>query len=258
MTMSPHHIRGPFTGVRHIVQFNWPFYGAACVTILGLVMFAWLAPVPRLFAIAALLAAVGAVWLIGSSLVASYWIYDRSPLSRWEWLREFVPSSSERLVNVHAGFDESSPALRRLFPQAEVLELDFYDVEKASEPSIARARKLYPPSPNVQSIHPACWPVADGSCVAVFLLLAAHELRRSDDRVAFFQEARRALKPGGQVILVEHLRDFPNFLAFGPGFLHFLPRQAWLQATRESGLAIRRELSITPFVRVFILAPQCS
>lgn len=258
MTESTRQPRGAFTGVRHIVQFNWPFYLTAFVTILALVMFAWLAPVPRMLGVAALVAASGAVWLIGSSLVVSYWVYDRSPLSRWEWLREFVPSGPERLVNVHAGFDESSPTLRRLFPDAELLELDFYDAEMSPEPSIARARIIYPPSPTVQNIRPARWPVAGGSCDGVFALLAAHELRREDDRLAFFRSARRALKPSGQIILVEHLRDLPNFLAFGPGFLHFLPRQAWLQAIRNSGLAIRKEKTITPFVRVFILVPACS
>ena len=37
----------------------------------------------------------------------------------------------------------------------------------------------------------------------VFALSAAHELRKEKERVAFFSEARRVLKSGGKVIVIE-------------------------------------------------------
>jgi len=43
-----------------------------------------------------------------------------------------------------------------------------------------------------------------------------------------------------------------NFLAFGPGFLHFLPRGEWLRVAHESGLLAVRDFRFTPFVRVLI------
>jgi hypothetical protein len=63
----------------------------------------------------------------------------------------------------------------------------------------------------------------------------------------------RALQPNGEVVLMEHLRDWPNFLAFGPGFLHFFSRASWRRAVAEAGLQVRIEFSRTPFVHVFIL-----
>ena len=88
----------------------------------------------------------------------------------------------------------------------------------------------------------------------MLLLLAAHELRRRADRLAFFREARRVLAPGGRIVLVEHLRDAANFAPFGPGFLHFLSRREWLATIAKSRLQIVQEFPITPFVRVFLLA----
>jgi hypothetical protein len=55
------------------------------------------------------------------------------------------------------------------------------------------------------------------------------------------------------VVLVEHLRDLPNFLAFGPGFLHFHSGPSWLYSIREAGFQIERDIPVTPFVHCFVL-----
>ena len=56
--------------------------------------------------------------------------------------------------------------------------------------------------------------------------------------------------------MVEHLRDFPNFAAYGPGFTHFHSLRTWHTDTAATGLAIEREFHLTPFVRVFLLRRQ--
>lgn len=246
--------RGPFEGVWHIIQFNWPFYIVALATIAALLACALLLPLPRIFVIAAILISCVTAWLVIASLGVSHWIYDRSGLCRWEWLHELLPQPRQ-IVNVHAGFDESSKALREIFPGSKLVVFDFYDPQKSSEPSIARARRAYPPAPDVQSIRAMHWPLEDASSDGIFLLLAAHELRERSDRLGFFREARRVLMSTGRVVLVEHVRDLPNALAFGPGVLHFLSRGEWVRIIEESGFRIAREFSITPFVRVFILDP---
>ena len=96
-------------------------------------------------------------------------------------------------------------------------------------------------------------PLAAQSCDAVFVIFCAHELRDAESRQSFFRELHRVLTARGSVILVEHLRGLPNFIAFGPGCFHFLPRREWLRVARETGLAVVGEMRITAFVRAFRL-----
>ena len=75
-------------------------------------------------------------------------------------------------------------------------------------------------------------PIPTGTVEAALLLLSAHELRTDAARLALFTELRRVLGPGGRVVVAEHLRDAANFLAFGPGFLHFHSRRTWAALLR--------------------------
>ena len=86
-----------------------------------------------------------------------------------------------------------------------------------------------------------------------FAIFTAHELRRHEQRVDLFREIVRVLTPGGELVLMEHARDWKNFLAFGPGFLHFFSRKEWRNAASEAGLMVRTELAMTPFVHVYVL-----
>ncbi len=84
-------------------------------------------------------------------------------------------------------------------------------------------------------------------------MLAIHELRSDAERSAWFAEAGRCLADGGKVVLVEHVRDLANFVAFGPGFLHFHSVAAWQKSWERGGLNRVDGFRITPFVRVFVL-----
>ncbi len=194
----------------------------------------------------------GAGFYLVGSLVVSHWIYDRSPLYGWKWLARFVPVEPQRILNVHAGFDESTEALRRLYPAAEVTPVDFYDPVRNPEPSIARARRAYLVDPTTIRVGSDAWPLADGSADLVVLFLAAHELRTVVDRRRLFGEVRRVGSPGGRVVVVEHLRDAANFVAYGPGSFHFHSKAAWYESFGP-GLPVVAEEKITPFVHVFAL-----
>jgi SAM-dependent methyltransferase len=191
-------------------------------------------------------------WLV-ASILASWYIYDHSPLCRWAWISPLFQKPPARWANLHAGLDESTPSLRRLFPGTEGGAYDFFDPATMTEPSIRRARALTPPPELPTLVDYAALPFDDDALDAAFLLFAAHEIREATGRARFFGELGRSLRPGGRVIIAEHLRDLPNFAAFGPGFLHFWPRAEWRRLTRGAGLAVASELSITPFVRVFVL-----
>ena len=96
-------------------------------------------------------------------------------------------------------------------------------------------------------------PLPDASCDEVFLLFAAHGVRMPERRTLLLRECRRILGEGGRIVLVEHLRDGPNFLAFGPGFLHFHSSRSWRTNIAQAGLAIERIRPLTPFVHCFVL-----
>ena len=134
--------------------------------------------------------------------------------------------------------------------------LDHYDESRMTETSIRRARQLYPPTPDTIRAPFDRWPVEDGWADVVFGLLAIHELRSEAERGAWFAEARRSLLDHGRVVLVEHVRDLANFIAFGPGFLHFHSPASWRRAWESAGLQCREEFRVTPWVRVFVLEPS--
>lgn len=247
--------RGPWQGMLSIVRFNWPFYLAAgAVMIAALVGLMWLSSLlPKLICAAAL---AGAGCFLLGSLGVSHLVYDRSDLYRGRWLdRALRGARFERAIFCHSGFDETSTTLRGRFSEAEWLILDHFDAPRMTEASIRRARRLYPPTPGTVSAVFDRWPAAAEWADVVFGLLAIHELRSEADRGAWFSEARRCLRGSGHVVLVEHVRDAANFIAFGPGFLHFHSPASWRRAWESAGLRLTDDFRVTPWVRVFVLAP---
>ncbi|MEA2735411.1 MAG: hypothetical protein QOE14_1862, partial [Humisphaera sp.] len=240
---------GPFQGVMQIARFNWPSY---VIGIIATIIALSLPLSGAMRAIATAGAAVALFWLI-ASLVVSHVVYDRSPLRRWMWIESALGFAPKNWVNLHAGLDESTPALRRLFPASAGRVLDFFNSGEMTERSILRARRIAHNEIRPETVEFRHLPLADGSVDAAMLLLSAHELRARESRVVFLTELRRALAPGGEIILAEHLRDAANFLAFGPGFFHFLSRREWRANAAAAGLVVEREFQITPFIAVFIL-----
>jgi SAM-dependent methyltransferase len=196
--------------------------------------------------------AVALLWT-AASLAVSHYVYDRSPLYSLEWLT-LQPSV---WINIHAGLDEMTDRLRQRLRTDPCAVFDIFDSEQMTEPSIARARELRA-SFGSQPASWRCLPADSDVGDAIFLIFAAHEFRQTEARHVFFREVARVLKPGGCMLLVEHLRDLPNFLAFGPGFLHFQSRRTWLVAFRVAGLVMSREYSVTPFVRVFEVTKEAA
>ncbi|MEL7161496.1 MAG: class I SAM-dependent methyltransferase, partial [Bacteroidota bacterium] len=223
-------MRTPYQGVTNILRFNWHFYVLAVVgTVIGLVVARWLGDG---WWWVGLMVAFGVVLTTLVSLVVSWYVYDRSSLYSLNWLDRF--GSLRDLINVHAGFDETSALLADRFPEANLRVLDFYDPVLHTEVSILRARRAYPPYPGTERITTTDLPLAAQSVDAIFLLLAAHEIRDVAERVAFFRQLRRALRPEGRIVVVEHLRDGANFFAYTIGFLHFHSRTTWFRTFTQA------------------------
>jgi SAM-dependent methyltransferase len=244
--------RGRYQGVAEIFAFNRHWYSAGMVAAVGaatvLALFDW--PTWVRFP-AAVALGVAVVWMT-ASLAVSHWVYDRSPLRTWKWTEGALSRAPMDWCNLHCGLDESSASLRRIFPEAQTVVLDIFDPVQMTEPSIERARAIHSDHRSTSASFRQL-PLPPASTDAVFLLFAAHELRRAAARGQLFAELHRVLRDGGEVIVAEHLRGFANFCAFGPGAFHFFSRREWLRVFGTAGLQLRREFSITPFVRVFVL-----
>ena len=243
--------RRPWQGMLIIARLNWPFYGAV-VAVLVVAIAGWIA-LPTLWPLFAL-ALAGCLYFLVGSLGVSHWIYDRSDLYRWGWTeRALAGLASSRVIFCHSGFDEASELLREKLQPDHWLVLDHFDPTQMTEASIRRARALYPPTPQTLPAPFDRWPAESDGASLIFGLLAIHELRSEAERTAWFTEAKRCLAPKGRIVIGEHVRDLANFLAFGPGFVHFHSVGSWQQCWQNAGLHCRDRFRITPFVRVFVL-----
>ena len=235
--------RGRYQGIRHVFQFNWPYYAAAAgafalASIVG--------SRSRALRPAAGAAATLATWWSVASVAASHWVHDRSPLYSVSLFAEDLPPV-RRWALLHAGLDEFSDAIRAQLGDGDVI--DFYDPAVMHEPSIARARRGS--TAKRRPLRDLGLGVSQYD--AIFVPLALHEIRSSAERARFLRHMRDALTESGRIILVDHMRDMANVLAFGPGALHFLPERDYRRAIDASGLAVARESTITPLVHAFVL-----
>jgi SAM-dependent methyltransferase len=246
--------RRPFQGVINILSFNRHFYvmgiSALALIITSHLIFHWSTSLMWFIVLAFIYGLI-------MPLIVSAYVYDFSGYYDFNWLKKMtIPDSgSNQMVNINAGFDETSYIIKDLFPQSDLKVFDFYNAERHTEVAIVRARKVslvYPDTRQIASNH---IPLDDQSTDLVFLLSAAHEIRSPQEKVAFLSECRRVCKPTAKVIMVEHLRDFPNFLAFTVGFTHFFSRKAWVKAFKESGFTGINETKFTPFMSVFNCHP---
>lgn len=242
-----------FRMTKMVVSFNRHFFVIAITaSAIGLVFAAFsdnlLVRIPLVVGVAF------ACYFVVASVIASYFIYDASDLYRLQWwpvkARLNAPTSA---VLIHAGFDPASPVIREKFPALALRVLDFFDPTTLTEASIKRAHELNPPTgPQEQAAYDA-WPLGTDTQDVVFALSAAHELRKDDERAAFFGEAKRVLNPDGRIIVIEQLRDPFNFACFGVAAFHFLSRRTWLRSFDAAKLIVKDEFKITPFMRVFVL-----
>jgi len=242
-------VRKPFQGVFNIIRFNRHFYILASLLITILFFAAHYFHNPFRFYIELVCVIIIGLSLI--SLLISFYIYDLSGLYDLKWLNHEEPSDT--ILNINAGFDETSHLLQHQYPNSRLIVLDFYDPLKHTEISLTRARKAYPPYHGTLQINSNKIPLSDQYADKIFLLFAAHEIRDSIERIIFFNELNRILKPDGKIILTEHLRDPANFVAYTIGFFHFYSKKTWLNTIMSAGLSVQSEKKPTPFISTFIL-----
>jgi|SRR5690606_4861702 len=238
--------RKPIQGVSNIIRFNWHFYLMAffVFVILFLLKNQFSPQIQTLLNVGI---AVAILTLI-ISLLVSYYVYDLSDLYQLKWIEN---ANDKKILNINAGFDETSEIITNKFPQADLTICDFYNPKKHTEISIKRARRAYPPNPKTITVSTDKLPFSENTFDQSFAILSAHEIRNENERVLFFKELNRVTK--GQIFVTEHLRDFNNFMAYTIGVFHFHSRQAWLKTFRQANLTVTKEIKTTPFITTFVL-----
>ena len=196
-------------GVRQIVRFNWPFYAGATLGVAAATLIVGRIPLNMALRVA-LYASIGvsAIWIV-ASLVASWIVYDRSPLMQWEWIDRALGFRPDAWINIHAGLDESTMALRALFGRARWRVFDIFDPAEMTGPSIARAgdspTTTSPPRPPTF----ATFPSRQAPSTWHQLLLSAHELRTGKRAAPFSTSCVASSGPAGA-------SSSPNTCATGP------------------------------------------
>lgn len=237
-------------GVLNILSFNRHYYFLGLIVLAALFASRMFIQWPNV--VFWIIVAAFAYGLI-MPLVVSAYVYDFSGYYKLNWLSGLIKNEAEKksFISINAGFDETSFIIKNKFPQADLKVYDFYNAKNHTEPAIKRARKVSLTYPNTQHIASNSIPLEDNSVDVVFLLSAAHEIRSHEEKIQFLKECHRLCKQDGQVIMVEHLRDFPNFIAFSVGFTHFFSRSTWRDAFKRAGFSSFSEKKFTPFMSVF-------
>lgn len=239
-------MRGRFTGLSNIIRFNWHFFfialAAAGLSLVGAIA------ASGVLGVALWVATLGITLTTLVSLAVSWYVYDCSNLYSFPWLKESAAPPEGAILNIHAGFDESSRPIQQIFPKAKLQVYDFYNPAQHTEISIRRARRWSVPYPGTVAVSTTALPAEVDSFDRVLIIFAAHEIRDNDERVLFFKEVARVARPGAPIHVVEHLRDWPNFLAYSVGSLHFLSSQTWLDTFQAAGLTLESTRRINPFV----------
>lgn len=242
--------RRKFQGVLNILSFNRHFYvlgfSALALLIGSQLIFNW-----NDYLLALLIA--GFMYGLIMPLIVSAYVYDFSAFYDFEWLKDMGLGDVDHKfnLNINAGFDETSYIIKNILPKARLQVYDFYNAKQHTEAAIVRARKVSLVYPNTAQIDTNNIPLNDNSVDHIFLVSAIHEIRKEAERVKFLEECRRVCKADGQVIIVEHLRDLPNFFAFTIGFTHFFSKANWRKSFEKAGFTSVKETKFTAFMSIF-------
>jgi len=243
--------RTNFQGVWNIVRFNWHQY--FILLVVALLLLIWGAMKSGMLQLIIYVLVLLSFAQVLVTLLVSYYVYDLSGLYE---LKQVGDLNCLKVLNISAGFDETSDILKQQFPDIILQKADFYDPLQHTELSIKRARKAYPSSQDTLIVKTEELLFAEASFDKVICIFSAHEIRNVNERIAFLKELARVCDTRGEIIIMEHLRDVPNFLAYNIGFMHFYPKSNWETCFATAGLKVTEELKTTKFVSIFKLKPN--
>ena len=139
--------RRPFQGVLNILNFNRHFYYYGILALIILLALAYMFGLPTIIST---LLIVGFAYGLLMPLIVSAYVYDFSDYYSLKWLDQFVEDTSKsyKVININAGFDETSFLIKNKLQNSDLQVYDFYDQKLHTEPAIVRARKVSQVYPN--------------------------------------------------------------------------------------------------------------
>lgn len=180
------------------------------------------------------------------AIIASYLFYDRSILYKPKKLFfDLKFNSDTKAILLHASFDPISPELEQIITPNNLSVYNIYGNRHEHDKAIEISNQIFPPSKREIMINPSNLPDKSESVDFILAITSLHEIMSQENRVAFFKEAKRVLKPDGKLIIVEQLRNKMNFLFFNIGAFHFASLTNWEKGISEGGLKIVKRGNIT-------------
>ena len=234
-----------YSGAISTLLYNWPiFSGALFFGVVALTASPFL-PGPWNWLL--FIAGLGSLILVFNILAASFIVYDWGRKREYERLAELGRLSEANVViDVTCGKLRGTRGLLSLFQQGHYFVIDIFAPQKMTDPALRRAREMEPPLEPGRRIYRregsvSSLPIPHNWADVIYCSFSLHELQNSDDRQAIFNEFARILKPEGRLLIAEHGRDLPNFLAFGLGVLSFFSPSVWRTHIAKAGLTVEHQ-----------------
>jgi ubiquinone/menaquinone biosynthesis C-methylase UbiE len=233
-----------YSGTLSTLLYNWPIFGGllffGVVTVTASTWLAW--PWHWL----SLLVGLGSFGLILNILVASFLVYDWGQKREYDRLFELAELGSANVViDITCGKLRGTQGFLSRLKQGHYFLIDIYDKQKMTDAALRRAREMAPPLESDRRIYRRTGkadslPIPHNWADVVYCSFSLHELQHQQDRQKLFAEFARILKPNGKLLIAEHGRDLPNFIAFGLGAFSFLTPATWAGHMREAGFSLKR------------------
>jgi ubiquinone/menaquinone biosynthesis C-methylase UbiE len=234
---------GQYSGTLSTLLYNWPIFGGTLFFgVVTVTASTWLAS-PWNWLL--LIAGLGSFGLILNILFASFIVYDWGHKREYDRLLELAGLHSANVViDITCGKLRGTQGLLSRLKQGHYFLIDIYDGQKMTDSALRRAREMAPPLESDRRIYrrtgqAESLPIPHNWADLVYCSFSLHELQHSQDRQKIFAEFARILKPNGKLLMAEHGRDLPNFVAFGLGVFSFLTPAAWDKYMREAGFVIK-------------------